>query len=548
MMFTKYIDKIEYIHFYSNYEEYSGDPNYNFEVFALNHSIDINGELKTPYNSIPNIPNWIAYIEKRALSTQNKVVRSRYNDLLWSYKKQFKKSLLIAGNVRDKCELAISDYIYLAEKYILLRSSDDNLIIYLKDILYRGWNLSKQIKSNQQTKLIQLMIEIEDSINDDAKIGLWGFSFKKLINDTSIGLSQEQERAIIERIDSRIINSDSKDYLTLEYGIKMLLEYYKANRIEQEKYLDILEKNAHIKSNRPFENQNRFKNLVEICHQYQFKERKERAIMNYQYYGKDIHKYMVKLEESMEITPKMHQDLINILLDENPYVHFINIAHYFIFRKSKVKDRVEENKKNFFLSDLFPTVITNKDGVTIKALNSEDDKLYNENKFDWQINSVFFLIAIKNFIEKHQLSSENLKDLVFDEMLYKNQENTLLAAIKSLYDKDYFAMCYISVPLIESGLRQLLFQCDHSIYEENKHDGFENITLSRVLKTLEEYLKEDIIFHLKFILNEKAGLNLRNDLSHGLLGDSHINESTALSLLHILMILKLIVGFPSPST
>lgn len=544
-MFTEYIDKLEYLPSYSNYEEYSGDPNYNFEVFALNHSIDINGELKIPSNTIPNIPNWIAYIEQRALTTQNKVVRSRYNDLLWSYKKQFNTSLLTAGNVRDKCELAISDYIHLAEKYILLRSSDDNLIIYLKNNLYRGWNLSKQINSNQQTNLIQLMIEIENSIKEDTKIGLWGFSFKKLINDTSIGLSQVQEREIIERIESRIIKLDSKDYLALEYGIKMLLEYYKTNRIEQEKYLDILEKNAHIKSSRPFENQNRFKKLVEICHQYQFKDRKERSIINYQYYGKDIHKYMVKLEESMEITPKMHQDLINILSDENPYVHFINIAHYFIFMKSKTKERVEENKKKFFLSDLFPTVITNKDGVAIKALNSEDDKLYNQNKYDWQINSVFFSIAIKNFIEKHQLSSEKLKDLVFDEILYKNQENTLLAAIKALYEKDYFAMCYISVPLIESGLRQLLFQCDHSIYEENKHDGFENITLSRILKTLEEYLKEDIIFHLKFILNEKAGLNIRNDLSHGLLGDSHINETTALSLLHILMILKLIVGFPS---
>jgi Domain of unknown function (DUF4209) len=542
-MFPEYIDKLDSIFFYSNYEEFRDHPNYTFEIFALNHFIDINGELKSPNYPTPNTSNWIAYIEQRALSTQNKVVRSRYNDLLWSYRKHFNTSLLIKGNVRDKCELAICDYYHLAEIYILNRKSDDNLIRYLKNYLYRAWKLSQQIKSNQQAKLIKLMIKVEDSINQDNKIGLWGFSFKNLINNTSIDLSIGQEREIIERIDSRVLNLDSKDFYALEYGIKMLLKYYKANRIMQEKYLDLLEKNALIESSRPFDNQIRFKNLIEICHKYQFKERKEKAIINYHYYGKDTQKYMINLEESMEITDEMRQELIKVLSDENLHIHFLNIAHYFISSKSKMKDKVDTNNKDISLSNLFPTVITDKEGVSIKALTSEDDRAYHENKFYWQINSVFFLIAIKNFIEKHHLSSEDCKDLLFDEILYKNQENTLNAAIKALYNNDYFAMCCISVPLIENGLRQILFQCDHSIYEENKHSGFENITLSRVLKTLDDYLNEDIIFHLKFILNEKAGLNIRNNLSHGLLSDSNFNESTAHSLFHVFMILKLIVGF-----
>ncbi|MFB1083109.1 DUF4209 domain-containing protein [Jeotgalibacillus sp. JSM ZJ347] len=74
------------------------------------------------------------------------------------------------------------------------------------------------------------------------------------------------------------------------------------------------------------------------------------------------------------------------------------------------------------------------------------------------------------------------------------------------------------------------------------------LTLSRVLNILDEYLEEDIMFHLRFVLNEKAGLNLRNELSHGLLSDSNIKESTAVSLLHILLILKMMVGIPPSSS
>lgn len=542
-MFITFLDRLEYIDSYSDYGKYSKDPHYEFETFALNHSIQNTGEVRLAVHPPESINEWISYIEQRALTTSNIVIRARYNDLIWSYKKQYDTSVLKSGNVRDKCELAISDYIHLAKKHILLRKEDEELIANLKNYLYRSWNLSKQIKSSQQRELIQLMIDIENSIDKDKSIGLWGFCFEKLIADGSISLSIDQENEIINKVKKRIENLDGQEYSALEYGLNLLLKYYKNKPIEQQKYLDILVTNAHIKSDRPFENQNRFKNIIQLCHRYQFKEQKEQAILNYQLYGADIDKHMAKIEQKFELTADMQQELIELLSDEDPRNHLFKIAHYFISSKSKIEERNKENDGKFFFKDLFQTVITNNDGVTIKALTTKDDELFHGNKINWQINSILFNIVIKNFLETHQLSYKDFKDLIFDEILYKTHEQTLLAAIKSLYNSDYFSMCYISVPIIENALRQLLFQCDHSIYEENKNDGFENITLTRVILTLEEYLTEDIIFHFKFVLNEKAGLNLRNDLSHGLLNDSQIHETTAFTILHIFMVLKLIVGF-----
>lgn len=543
-MFIKFLEQLEYIKPFSNYNEYSNYSHYEFETFALNHHIQITGEIKLSEYPPENMKECISYIEQRASTTFNKVLRARYNDIIWSYKKLYDTSILISENVRDKCELAISDYIDLAKKYILHREDDKNLISNLINYLFRAWNLCRHIKSAQQTELIQLMIDIENSIDEDKSIGLWGFCFKKLIADNSVSLSLDQESEIINKIKQRNENLDGQDYQALEYGIKFLLEYYKNKPTKQLKYFDILIRNAHIKSDRPFENQNRFKNIIQLCHRYRFKELKEQAILNYQLHGADIDKFMVRIEQKFELTSDMQQELIELLSNKSPYIHFLNIANYFITSKSRLEERNEENSRNFYLRNLFQTVITNNDGVTIKALSTKDDELYHANKLYWQINSILFNIAIKNFIDTHQLSYEDFKDLIFDEILYKNHELSLLAAIKALYNRDYYSMCYISVPIIENAFRQLLFQCDHSIYEENKHDGFENITLSRILTKLEVYLTEDIIFHLKFVLNEKAGLNLRNDLSHGLLNDSQIHETTAFTILHMFMTLKLIVGFP----
>lgn len=538
-MFTKFIDELDHLyHLNSNYSEYSNDANYEFEIFALNHSITATGGIiLSDRPTEKKLNEMISYFEQRALTTCNKVVRARYNDLIWSYR--YNKTILVAGNVRDKCESAISDYMFLAEKHIITRDNDEKILLHLHNYLYRAWDLSKQIKSSQQPELIQLMIDIENSIEDDTKIGLWGFSYQKLIVERSVSLSSEQKEIIINKIESRLQKLDNQDYNALEHGIKLLLGYYKDCTPKQEELLDLLENNARIKSDRPFENQNRFKKLINICEQYNLKRHKERAILNYQFYAADINKYMVNIAHKIQITSEREQELIDKLSDKSSYSHFYNITLYFISSKSSLEKK--ENTERFLLKWLSETAILNKDGVPTKVLTTKDDELYHDNKMYWQVNSVLLKIIIKDFIKTHKLSDENFKNLIFDEALHKNKEKALLAAIKALYNEDYISMCYISVPIIENGLRQILFQCDHSIYETNKHDGFDNITLTKVIEGLSNYLDEDFIFHLKFILNEKAGLNLRNEIAHGLLNDSQIQETTAFTLLHILMILNVIV-------
>lgn len=544
MNFPTYLDKnvngiIRIGHYY---EEFKDDPKYLFELYALQHFTNFDLEFKKPHYNIDDISQWLTYIEQRALSTPNLVLRSRYNDILWTYRRDAKK-VLSKGNVKDKCETAISDYIHLSSSNILNRENDDNLGPKLRNYLLRAWDLTQQIKSKQQPILVDLMIEVESTIEDDESIGLWGFSYKKLIQDTSVTLTPQQEQKIIDTIIRRIKNLDTKSYRALEYGINKLLEYYKDNREKQLKYFDLLNKNAHIKSERPFENQERFRRLVNLCHKYQLTERKEKAIINYQHYGEEARKYMRTFEKSIEITPEIKQTLLKDCYHENPAIHFLNIADYFIYRKDKVRELVQHNKEEFIFGDIFPPVIINQDGVSVKAIKKDtEDELFLVNHVNWQVFYPCFAITIQDFQKKHV---NKLKEFLYHKFLYEKQEKTLQAAIQAYFDKDYFAMCYISIPLIENGLRNLLFLCDRSIYEENKHDGFENITLTRVLNTLNDYLTDDVIFHLKFVLNEKAGLNLRNRLTHGLMSDLEFNEITALTLLHTLMVLRYLVGFKS---
>lgn len=493
---------------------------------------------------MPDLSKWIPYIEKRALTTSNKTLRSRYNDLLWIYKKEYDRSFLTHGNVKEKCELAIADYADLAKELILNRSDDANLFEEIHNFLYRAWDLAKQVQSPSLPSLAQLMIKVENTINDDDKIGMWGFSYDKLMRDPKINLDEEQEKSIIEKVIQRITNLSFGEFKAIEHGVKMLLEYYKENPEKQRKFLLLLEKHSSIENGNPFQNQYYFKKLAGLYEKYNFKEEKERAIISYQSFGNKAANYLIPIEAKMEITPEIPEVLEKITDADQPEVHFLRLCFYFVSDKKSVQERVEKERNKFPLKKFFRDQLINAEGVATKTIVSEEDEMFHAYQLDWQLKTGLFSICLKHFQDTHQLTPESLTDLIFDEELYGNFQSTLLTAIKAFFDRNYIAMSYIAIPLIENALRQLLFQFDRSIYEENKFNDFENITLTRILKSLEEYLTEDSIFHLKFALNEKAGLNLRNKLAHGLTGDLYIGASTALTLLHVLMLLKSIVGFP----
>lgn len=103
-------------------------------------------------------------------------------------------------------------------------------------------------------------------------------------------------------------------------------------------------RNAHIKSDRPFENQNRFKNTIQLCHRYQFKELKEQTILNYQLYGADIDKHMAIIEQKFELTADMQKELIELLSDKNPRNHLLIILS---LKKVKLRNVIKKIMVNF---------------------------------------------------------------------------------------------------------------------------------------------------------------------------------------------------------
>lgn len=527
------------------YQDFQHEHNYHYEIFALRHFVDHNTELKSVDSSVENMQDCLSYIEQRALNTVNPVLRARYNDLLWTYRTIASK-IVKKGNVAQKCKLAIDNYVAILQEKILNRKDNTDIGSNLRKYLFRAWKMAKQVRSKlHQQEIAEIMINIENSIDDDCSIGIWGFSYDKLIKDTSINLTLDQEQRIIDKLAERVNRLDATHYNALEYGVKKLLEYYhKKDKSKLLKYFQILDKNAHVPSEIPFHNQMRYERFIELCNKYQMNELKEKAIVQYQYFGKESREKMIRIEQKTAITPEMRDKLVDAFYHKDKIIHLLKITENFILNKERIKGIHQNNESEFKLGKFFSTSIVNEDGIPLKTLKDEtDDELFSICYITWQAQYSYLAITLDDFQSKHEIYANEWFKLLYSELIYEENKVTLQAAIQAFIKKDYIVMIHVVIPLIENSLRKLLFICNHSIYEQNRYDGFENITLTRILATLENYLNEDIIFHLKFVLSEKAGLNLRNRLSHGLVKDSGFNELNALTLLHVLMVLKYLVGF-----
>lgn len=95
----------------------------------------------------------------------------------------------------------------------------------------------------------------------------------------------------------------------------------------------------------PFRTQYRYEQLIKLYHKYDFKERKEMALINYQKHGKEIVKNLAKIERGTEISRDTHQTLLNLLYNEDHQKHLMNITYNFFRNNRKEAERLKSKEE-----------------------------------------------------------------------------------------------------------------------------------------------------------------------------------------------------------
>lgn len=220
--------------------------------------------------------------------------------------------------------------------------------------------------------------------------------------------------------------------------------------------------------------------------------------------------------------------------------YFTNIE--LIANYNELLKEAKESQKSFPLQNMLTKVIYNKkgqkkDSFTYNA-NPNEYEMYLHNMI--QTNQVDISLktkcqiypALTILLKEHNesITKEFLYEII--RILQINQTTKLLI-VEGLYygfKKEFIAAIHILIPQIENILRNLILPTDNSLVNIDKdgkdtYKGLNTILSEEYREILWEIIGPDIYIDLKTLLDdEKGGLNLRNDLSHGLLSYDECNS------------------------
>lgn len=233
--------------------------------------------------------------------------------------------------------------------------------------------------------------------------------------------------------------------------------------------------------------------------------------------GSDINTSLSKiLDNSLIPDLERTKSLVTQLADKFPFQ--ANVTKGLLNNGKKIAESTAEEELYEMQVDVYYTVyVENEIG---KFLEQVFDKLISEQDF----------------------GSEDIMDIFKNwGFLDKNQYNIIEVGIKRFFEGDYVSSLHVLVPKFESTVRELFEKAKFpttSMKKTSQHEQTFNAFLDREDVKLElNKLGKDFHKVIQIVMTSQTGMNLRNDIAHGLIPYSSVTKSRCIIVIYLFLIL-----------
>ena len=502
------------------------------------------------------------YIQKRAEETSNKYLKSRYYMILVegkrdhiSAQKLININLSILNEMKEDLEeeKLIIFLNYLINTYVVATSfnfkeKEEIKSFILEIIQNKSYNNSQHYII--KTRLIELILNekknFEEIDYNDLNLNLMELlkdlenkkMYSHIINLSELGI----------KIENKLKTNNFKWKLNIAKTYEtMALEH--DNRLAKQQLLL-----KSIKKYKEIKDLNKVNELTSI-----FDELKGTIKLN---------EISIKIEEFSEISVELDY-LANEISNENHYIilnELMNNYNCLVGRYNNFEELVKNINQKHRLSFDFPKIVYDRRGNILKeykTLNERKEFALNSNYSlfisaicSYYLNNLIILSIMKGnlnarnlleFIENETWIGYKIEDkLAFSHLFYLVPiiNNYFFEMNQYLKHPDYaphFVLTMNSLILrIEGIVRDMCKNLDISTtYIKNGVTEEKNLNLLLKEEKLEELIGKDDLFFLKYILIDKGGINLRNEIAHSLASPQKYNlNNVNLLLLALLRIIK----------
>jgi lysyl-tRNA synthetase class 1 len=496
----------------------------------------------------PNIagtpPAVLVHWTGRARSLNHPVLRARYGDLVWDMAGPI-------GGVRpdpDMARLAIDSYLESLGK-------DRREELYERfEAALRGFDLARQINDGDGvTRARNALMGLHREAMS-ANVGNIWLAFDRLMEDRRSGLTDEQRDELVSDLEKHVARCADTAAQTFDphacrdSASRLVKHYTRLYRSDDVKRL-------HAVTARAFEHFAGMASpmlaaavLQTAVDEYRDADQPEDSrrmrILMQQKIG-ESRSEMGTVSHEVKIKKDDVERFLESVVLEDLGQTFVRLAVEFLLKRKDLEDQVQKTLEEAPLFAHITQTIMADDHVAGIIGSVQDDpfgRLFQQAKFCFSFSALWLHHAMERSFDKHDLQPEHFAAWANRHGLYDDM-GLLLDGVRAYFTGDYVKAVHLLVPQVERGLRSIAGQLGKPITKAHStvQGASVSINIGDILysKDIAEALGPDFTLHFLALYADPRGLNLRNELAHGLMQRGVIHGHTARLVIHTLLVLGL---------
>ncbi|HDJ1930048.1 TPA: DUF4209 domain-containing protein, partial [Staphylococcus aureus] len=554
--YTEFVEKFKKIRDWAKNENLKNEAKlaqYEIEIFSLCEKNPILSKNKSEKRFVATISfddgrEWpdiqkftndqIKYYEQRLNETNNLFLKVRYSDFLFEH-----------GNKKiTKTKYEISKCLLSCLVEILTYYSDDfNYTSVLARLVEVSLLMGDREKLEKAIELIYLKMDEFDYNNEYSYV----YELSKLIREI---LKSKHKKIILENHLNKIIivlekaiknNFEDKNYYLHRVFCEELSQYRKFDLISSERRSELKKeigksyeleaeyqqgrnnKSLLVKANFLEKAMEKYMEIGE-----REKSNKMKILVKWTYEEYENSNEMNLIRIPIEFPKEEIDKIIEGFISSDVQISLDKIAYSndLIPKITVIEDLVDKLSKEFPLQGLISKGLLNDGKKVVETTTEEDNKTINFNSnymHHLNINVELLLKAIfDKLISEFEISTEDFMQKFNKWELLDNKNVPFIEhGISRFLEKDYLSALHILVPQFESTVRRMFSKAGYSTTSIRKGNTQQEVTFNEFLlrDDVKSTLGNDVHKLIQIVMVEQSGLNLRNEIAHGLIELSNIN-------------------------
>lgn len=484
----------------------------------------------------------IQHWRNRVAAVRHPVLRARYADLVWEM------TSVITTQRRDHLMARCAIDAYLSQAtYPGLTNLRDRL-----DAALRAIDLGCQIGDRQRTVLVKdLLLTLHREAVETGK-GPWWLVYDRLMQDNSVWLNNSERDALVESMEGLVVHfGDTSDPAKfnpndLEAAAGRLIRYY--TRLKRPDAV----RRLHAAVACGFEHfaakgdtmvaSSVLQTAVNAYRDAGMSKDSKRLRVLMQEKIRQARTQMPSIVTEVKVPREELDNFCEAIVDEDLVSTFTRLATAFLPNKLALQERVSETLKHAPLFAHMPQTVMAHDHVAATVGSVQDDphgRLLQQTAVEFDLSDIWLEQALGKLFDTHELSPEHFVGWanrlgIFEDMSF------LLEGVRAWFAGDLVKAVHVLVPQAECGLRGIVGQLGHPVTKA--HPTVEGagvaLTMGDILYSKEssEALGPDLTLYFQALFADPRGMNLRNDVAHGLIKRHQVTEHRVRLLIHSLLV------------